>query len=103
MAGNIEDLRERITTGRNAVAEMGEAIIEYLATIERVTATASSAGSHYQDLVELADAPLSEELGGKLRESVSQFARGSIAMATSLSQIMRTMQSAYEKLDSQAG
>jgi len=72
-----------------------------LATVERVAEAASAASSQYQELVSLADAPLSEELGGKLRESVAQFARGSIAMATTFSQIMRTMQEAYEKLDAQ--
>ena len=97
-----DEIRARITEGRNAVADLGSAIIEYLATVERVTETASTASSRYQELIGLADVPLSEELGGKLRESVSQFARGSIAMATTFSQIMRTMQEAYEKLDAQS-
>jgi len=103
MNGDMENVQQRIADGRNAVADLGSAIIEYLATVERVTEAASTAGSRYQDLIKLADAPLSEELGEKLRESVSQFARGSIAMATTFSQIMRTMQAAYEKLESQAG
>jgi hypothetical protein len=95
------DIRQRILDGRTAVADLGSAIIEYLASVERVTEAASSASSRYQELVGLADAPLSEELGGKLRESVAQFARGSIAMATTFSQIMRTMQDAYDKLEVQ--
>src|SRR5439155_26470910 len=94
-------IRQRILDGRTAVADLGSAIIEYLATVERVTEAASAASSRYQELVGLADVPLSEELGGKLRESVAQFARGSIAMATTFSQIMRTMQDAYEKLEGQ--
>lgn len=102
MSEEQDELRARITEGRNAVADLGSAIIDYLATVERVTETASTASSRYQELIGLADVPLSEELGGKLRESVSQFARGSIAMATTFSQIMRTMQEAYEKLDAQS-
>ena len=102
MSEQDAEIRARITEGRNAVADLGSAIIEYLATVERVTEAASSASSCYQELIGLADVPLSEELGGKLRESVSQFARGSIAMATTFSQIMRTMQEAYEKLDAQS-
>lgn len=101
MSEQGDEIRSRITEGRNAVADLGSAIIEYLATVERVTEAASTASSRYQELIGLADVPLSEELGGKLRESVSQFARGSIAMATTFSQIMRTMQEAYEKLDAQ--
>ena len=102
MSEQEDEIRARITEGRNAVAALGSAIIEYLATVERVTEAASTASSRYQELIGLADVPLSEELGGKLRESVSQFARGSIAMATTFSQIMRTMQEAYEKLDAQS-
>ena len=102
MSEEQDELRARITEGRNAVADLGSAIIDYLATVERVTETASTASSRYQELIGLADVPLSEELGGKLRESVSQFARGSIAMSTTFSQIMRTMQEAYEKLDAQS-
>jgi hypothetical protein len=102
MAGGDDEIRDRITEGRNAVADLGSAIIDYLATVERVTEAASTAGSRYQELIGLADVELSEELGGKLRESVAQFARGSIAMATTFSQIMRTMQEAYEKLDTQS-
>jgi len=101
MSDKNGDLRQRILDGRTAVADLGSAIIDYLATVERVTESASAASSRYQELVGLADVPLSEELGGKLRESVAQFARGSIAMATTFSQIMRTMQDAYEKLESQ--
>lgn len=101
MSQQDDDVRARVVEGRNAVADLGSAIIDYLATVERVTETASVAGSRYQELIGLADVPLSEELGLKMRESVSQFARGSIAMATSFSQIMRTMQDAYEKLDAQ--
>ena len=101
MSDQNGDLRKRLLEGRNTVADLGAAIIDYLATVERVTEAASAASSQYQELVSLADAPLSEELGGKLRESVAQFARGSIAMATTFSQIMRTMQEAYEKLDAQ--
>jgi len=101
MSDQNGDIRQRILEGRNTVADLGSAIIDYLATVERVTEAASAASSRYQELVSLADAPLSEELGGKLRESVAQFARGSIAMATTFSQIMRTMQEAYEKLDAQ--
>ena len=102
MSEQDDEVRARIQEGRNAVADLGAAIIDYLATVERVTETASVASSHYQELIGLADVPLSEELGGKLRESVAQFARGSIAMATTFSQIMRTMQEAYEKLDAQS-
>jgi hypothetical protein len=101
MSDQNGDVTQRILDGRTAVADLGSAIIEYLASVERVTETASAAGSRYQELVGLADVPLSEELGGKLRESVAQFARGSIAMATTFSQIMRTMQDAYEKLEGQ--
>jgi len=101
MSDQNGDIRKRILEGRNTVADLGSAIIDYLATVERVTEAASAASSQYQELVSLADAPRSEELGGKLRESVAQFARGSIAMATTFSQIMRTMQEAYEKLDEQ--
>lgn len=101
MSAENEEMRQRILDGRNAVADLGSAIIAYLATVERVTESASAASRHYQELVELADAPLSEELGEKLRESVAGFARGSIAMATTFSQIMRTMQEAYEKLEAQ--
>lgn len=101
MASEAEDLRQQILEGRTSVSDLGSAIIEYLATVERVTESASVASSKYQDLIGLADVPLSEELGGKLRESVAQFARGSIAMATTFSQIMRTMQEAYEKLEAQ--
>jgi hypothetical protein len=101
MTDENEDLRQQILEGRTAVSDLGSAIIEYLATVERVTESASAASSKYQDLIGLADVPLSEELGGKLRESVAQFARGSIAMATTFSQIMRTMQEAYEKLEAQ--
>ena len=102
MSEQEDDIQARILEGRNAVADLGSAIIDYLATVERVTEAASTASSRYQELIGLADVPLSEELGGKLRESVSQFARGSIAMATTFSQIMRTMQEAYEKLEAQS-
>src|SRR5947199_344995 len=101
MSDQNGDVTQRIFDGRTAVADLGSAIIEYLASVERVTETASAGGSRYQELVRLADVPLSEELGGKLRESVAQFARGSIAMGTTFSQIMRTMQDAYEKLEGQ--
>lgn len=101
MAAENGDIRARITDGRNAVADLGSAIIEYLGSVERVTEAASTASRHYEEMVSLADAPLSEELSAKLRESVAGFARGSIAMATSFSQIMKTMQEAYEKLATQ--
>ncbi len=65
MADENEDLRQQILEGRTAVSDLGSAIIEYLATVERVTESASVASSKYQDLIGLADVPLSEELGGK--------------------------------------
>lgn len=101
MAADNGDIRGRISDGRNAVADLGSAIIDYLASVERVTEAASTASRHYEDLVSLADVPLSEELSAKLRESVAGFARGSISMATSFSQMMKIMQDAYERLDAQ--
>lgn len=102
MADERDPLAQRIDEGREAVADMGAALVDYLATVQRVVESASGASRHYQDLVALADAPLSAELGEKLRESVAQFANGSIAMATAFSQIMRTMKEAYDKIEASA-
>lgn len=102
MNEDTAEVRRRVGEGRDAVAELGGALVDYLAAVQRVVEAASGAGSRYQDMVQLADEPLSEELGGKLRESVAQFARTSIAMATGFSEVMRTMQDAYEKVDTKA-
>lgn len=92
-------LRKHIDEGRRSVASLGSALVEYLATISRVAESGSQAGSRYEEIVAIADTALSAEIGTKLRESINQFANGSVAMASAFSEIMRTMKDAYDRIE----
>lgn len=96
---SADDLKARITSGRASVSDVSQGLIEYLSAVKTVVETASSAAQEYQNFIGLADAPLSDELGSKLRESVAQFANGSMAMATAFSQMVRTMSEAYDRVE----
>jgi hypothetical protein len=93
------DLKARITSGRAAVSDVSKGLIDYLSAVKSVVETASAAAQEYQNFIGLADASLSDELGAKLRESVAQFANGSMAMATAFSQMVRTMSDAYDRVE----
>ena len=94
-----DDLKARILSGRAAVSDVSKGLIDYLSAVKSVVETASTAAQEYQNFIGLADASLSDELGSKLRESVAQFANGSMAMATAFSQMVRTMSEAYDRVE----
>lgn len=102
MSSENAQLSQRIEEGRESVAVMGGALVDYLAAVQRVTDSSSEAAERYEAMIAIADIPLSAEVGEKFRESVAQFANGSLAMATAFSQIMRTMKDAYDRIEAGA-
>lgn len=96
---NANELQARITAGRAAVSDVSQGLIDYLGAVKSVVESASGAAQEYQNFIGLADESLSDELGSKLRESVAQFANGSMAMATAFSQMMKTMADAYDRVE----
>lgn len=96
---NAGELKARITAGRAAVSDVSQGLIDYLSAVKSVVENASAAAQEYQNFIGLADESLSDALGSKLRESVAQFANGSMAMATAFSQMMKTMSDAYDRVE----